>query len=98
MQRATEIIASLGGEKDRWALAAEQMDECYKSLTGNFPINVAEETKYLNIYSKQKYILGDVLISSGIIAYLGPFTYELRTRQIKDWINKCNEIGIICNA
>lgn len=39
LQRATEIISSLGGEKDRWAMAAQQMDECLKSLTGNVLIN-----------------------------------------------------------
>lgn len=34
LQRATEIISCLGGEKERWSLAAEQMEECYKTLTG----------------------------------------------------------------
>lgn len=93
LQRATEIISSLGGEKDRWAMAAEQMDECSKSLTGNFLVN------YNGMSSiSEHYISGDVLISSGVIAYLGAFTYELRIRQIKDWINKCSEFGIVCNT
>jgi dynein heavy chain len=32
--------------------------------------------------------LGDVLISSGIIAYLGAFTSKYRETQIEDWYEK----------
>lgn len=35
LQRATEIISCLGGEKDRWATAAEQMEARFQTLTGD---------------------------------------------------------------
>lgn len=34
LQRAQDIRSHVGSEKDRWAKAAEQMEENYKTLTG----------------------------------------------------------------
>jgi dynein heavy chain len=42
-------------------------------------------------------LLGDVCISSGVIAYLGAFTPNYRTRIIEDWESKCRGLGIICS-
>lgn len=72
LERATELINGLGGEKDRWTEAAEHLGELYETLTG------------------------DVLISSGVVAYLGPFTTEFRTKQVAEWANMCREKGVVC--
>ena len=34
-------------------------------------------------------LLGDVLLSAGVIAYLGPFTASFREQALKDWIKLC---------
>lgn len=34
-------------------------------------------------------LIGDVLISAGVIAYLGPFTSAFRERATTDWVEKC---------
>lgn len=34
LQRATDIISGLGGEKDRWASTAQSLSEIYDTLTG----------------------------------------------------------------
>ncbi|XP_039430309.1 dynein axonemal heavy chain 7 isoform X2 [Culex pipiens pallens] len=73
LERATEIITGLGGEKDRWEHAAENLGKVYDNLTG------------------------DVLIASGVVAYLGPFTILFRAQQIKRWIDSCNKKGIVCS-
>ncbi|KAL1389180.1 hypothetical protein pipiens_001339 [Culex pipiens pipiens] len=73
LERATEIITGLGGEKDRWEQAAENLGKVYDNLTG------------------------DVLIASGVVAYLGPFTILFRAQQIKRWIDSCNKKGIVCS-
>ena len=39
-------------------------------------------------------LTGDVLISSGVIAYLGAFTSAFRADCIKDWIKKC-KVGCV---
>lgn len=38
-----------------------------------------------------------MLISSGIIAYLGPFTMDYRSNQIKDWVKEIIENKIVCS-
>lgn len=42
------------------------------------------------------FFVGDLLISSGIIAYLGPFTLDYRSRQIKAWAKEIFKNGIVC--
>lgn len=73
LQRATEIVASLGGEKERWQQAMESIE------------------------IKSKTMIGDVLISSGIVAYLGQLTEPYRNRQIREWIEKCTLLGLFCD-
>ena len=54
LDRAEQLIGGLGGEKDRWSQAANDLGVKYINLTG------------------------DVLISSGLVAYLGAFTSAFR--------------------
>lgn len=73
LQRATDIITGLGGEKTRWTDAAEELANVYDTLTG------------------------DVLIASGVVAYLGPFTTEYRTTQMLKWAQRCSDLGMVCD-
>lgn len=43
-----------------------------------------------------KSVTGDVLISSGVVAYLGPFTIDFRLTQIRKWVAKCIDSGVHC--
>lgn len=43
-------------------------------------------------------LTGDVLISSGVIAYLGAFTGQFRTQALEDWRAKCGQVKIPCSA
>lgn len=45
---------------------------------------------------KYNTLTGDVLVASGVVAYLGPFTTEFRHQQIKNWIEKCKSLDIVC--
>uniref|UniRef100_A0A8C6DAK2 Dynein axonemal heavy chain 7 n=1 Tax=Moschus moschiferus TaxID=68415 RepID=A0A8C6DAK2_MOSMO len=42
-------------------------------------------------------LTGDILISSGVVAYLGAFTSNYRQNQIKDWTNLCKRRDIPCS-
>lgn len=46
---------------------------------------------------KAQTVVGDVMVSSGIVCYLGQLTEEYRNRQISYWIQSCLEHGIICD-
>ncbi|KAL3853467.1 hypothetical protein ACJMK2_017003 [Sinanodonta woodiana] len=47
-----------------------------------------------NIYYN---LIGDVLISAGVIAYLGPFTSAFRDRCTANWVQNCQESKIPCS-
>lgn len=42
-------------------------------------------------------LTGDVLISAGVVAYLGPFTSVYRQEAVGDWVNRCKTLGIPCS-
>lgn len=41
-------------------------------------------------------LTGDILVASGVLAYLGVFTTEFRSDQIVKWTERCNSLGIHC--
>ena len=54
-----------------------------------------EMAKHLGqIYVK---LTGDVLLSAGVVAYLGAFTVTFRNRCIDEWITLCNAKQIPCS-
>ncbi len=71
--RAEKLIGGLGGEKDRWSLAAKELGDRYINITG------------------------DVLISSGVVAYLGAFTVDFRQEAIQEWHQLCQKKDIPCS-
>ncbi|XP_033102995.1 dynein heavy chain 12, axonemal-like isoform X1 [Anneissia japonica] len=73
LERAEKLIGGLGGEKDRWTVAAATLQHTYDN------------------------IMGDVLISSGVIAYLGAFTSAFRVQCTNDWTKICQDKKIPCS-
>lgn len=47
--------------------------------------------KYVNL-------TGDVLVSAGVMAYLGPFTATFRSKQLAGWVALCKDKSIPCSA
>ena len=41
-------------------------------------------------------LTGDVLVSSGVVAYLGAFTSVYREDQVKEWLMNCRETNLPC--
>ncbi|XP_058438166.1 dynein axonemal heavy chain 12 isoform X3 [Marmota monax] len=73
LERASKLIGGLGGEKTRWAQAADDLQITYENLTG------------------------DVLVSAGVIAYLGAFTSGFRQTCTEDWSMLCKDKKIPCS-
>jgi dynein heavy chain len=46
----------------------------------------------------KKCLLGDIIISSGIIAYLGVFSSEYRASAIKNWMELMNTFEIVSTS
>lgn len=51
----------------------------------------------LQLASRYEKLTGDVLISSGLLAYLGPFTAVFRQKQMTDWVTSLKENQIPCS-
>lgn len=71
--RTEKLINGLGGEKDRWTTAAEELQTAFEALPG------------------------DMLISCGIIAYLGPFTAAFRIESLEKWRTHMARSNIPCS-
>ncbi|KAL7295896.1 hypothetical protein TKK_0010939 [Trichogramma kaykai] len=41
-------------------------------------------------------LTGDIMIASGVIAYLGPFTTPYRAKQITAWVDLCTKLKVVC--
>jgi dynein heavy chain len=50
-----------------------------------------------NLEIKLRTVLGDVLISSGIVAYLGAFTKAFRDDCVSEWVSDCKKFNIPCS-
>ena len=73
LERAERLIGGLGGERQRWGEAAQNLGE------------------------QQQNVLGDVLVASGFISYLGVFTMPFRESLTKMWNAQCKKSGIPCS-
>ncbi|XP_026297252.1 dynein heavy chain 7, axonemal isoform X2 [Apis mellifera] len=43
-------------------------------------------------------LMGDIIIASGVVAYLGPFTMPFRIQQIILWVERCTNLDVICTS
>lgn len=48
------------------------------------------------MYDRYYRLTGDVIIASGVIAYLGPFTMPFRVQQVTEWVELCTNLEVIC--
>ncbi|XP_043195463.1 dynein axonemal heavy chain 7-like [Amphibalanus amphitrite] len=51
----------------------------------------------VSLGKKYENLTGDILIASGVVAYLGAFTSSYRSEQVVDWMDRCVEKAITCS-
>ncbi|XP_054243607.1 dynein axonemal heavy chain 12 [Indicator indicator] len=90
----TEEKARLEFQVDQCAKELERAEKLIGGLGGEKSrwSNAANDLQ--DIYDN---LTGDVLISAGVIAYLGAFTAEFREECTKDWSKLCKEKNIPCS-
>ena len=99
--RITDLQANLGSMQRRKLELESNIDLCSvklhraQSLLGGLG---GEKVRWQAIADEMglryAHLIGDVLVSSGIIAYLGPFTVDLRAQCIHAWVQACKDLGI----
>ncbi|KXJ28065.1 dynein heavy chain 7, axonemal [Exaiptasia diaphana] len=82
----------------------KQVDLCTKKLDraekliGGLGGEKTRWTEVSNALSiKFHNLIGDVLVSSGVVAYLGAFTAAFRQEQSERWLKECKETNIPCS-
>lgn len=73
--------------KDRLARAE-------KLLSGLSDEQVRWSINVKNLTEKKRNLIGDILISSGCISYLGPFTSAYRKNLVNKWMQKAEEFNL----
>ena len=105
LDRAEKLIGGLGGEKDRWSQAAEELGERSATCCAHTHTHTHTHTHCMCIHISPppppppRYInvVGDVLVSSGVVAYLGAFTVDFRSSCVKEWHKLCRQKNIPCS-
>jgi dynein heavy chain len=95
------LQANLAGAEKKKKDLLDQVDLCGKKLVRAKQLIESlggEKTKW-GIFVEEldaAYInlTGDVLVSAGLMAYLGPFTSTFRMRQMATWIETCKKLSI----
>ncbi|CAK9112546.1 Dynein axonemal heavy chain 1 (Axonemal beta dynein heavy chain 1) (Ciliary dynein heavy chain 1) (Heat shock regulated protein 1) (HSRF-1) (hDHC7) [Durusdinium trenchii] len=95
LERAETLITSLGGEKTRWTQNA--IDLAVRSPSVNRPfveVKNGEDTGPRMTSADYVNLTGDVIVASGLIAYLGAFTPDFRESAVREWAGESRERAI----
>ncbi|CAH8611141.1 unnamed protein product [Schistosoma intercalatum] len=83
--------------EDNIDLCSKKLDRAEKLISGLG----GEKTRWTEAAAllKERYenIIGDVLLSAGVVAYLGPYTVDFRSRIQNEWHELCQKLEIPCS-
>ncbi|KAG8347796.1 putative Dynein heavy chain N terminal region 2 domain1 [Trypanosoma vivax] len=60
---------------------------------GGEKVRFAGESKRFE--EELKYVLGNVVVSAGVVAYLGPFLHRYRERALQTWLGMCRKHNVL---
>lgn len=89
------FLSSLTNEFDNCTIILERANNLISGIgneTGRWKENIA------SIQLQLRNHIGDILLASGMITYLGPFTSEFRKSLLSSWVSQCREKQINCTA
>lgn len=76
---------------------SKQLDRAQKLLSGLGGERERWNSVVAGLDRQEHELVGDVLISAGVMSYLGAFTQSYRLSCIGDWVAKCVEKNIPCS-
>ncbi|KAI3386968.1 hypothetical protein SNEBB_010455 [Seison nebaliae] len=99
LQRKLDTAKEEKDMHEKKVVACEQTLERAEALIGGLGGEKNRWTEMAKDLGKLLvFVTGDVLVGSGVIAYLGAFTANYRQSQMKDWINLIQEKEILYSA
>jgi dynein heavy chain len=101
----SELEDNLQGAEEKKEQLEKDVDLCKKKLIrakqliGGLGGEKSRWTGHSNRLSQLlTEVTGNVLVSAGLIAYLGAFTSKYRSTVVKDWVNMCRLKRIPCSS
>ncbi|XP_049904030.1 dynein axonemal heavy chain 7 [Epinephelus moara] len=102
--KLSKLQETLEANKNKKADLESQVDLCSKKLERAEQLIGGlggEKTRWsemaVNLGELYNNLTGDILISAGIVAYLGAFTSSYRQDQTEEWMNLCRSKEIPCS-
>ena len=103
-EKVAKLEALLDAENKKFQSLTEEVNQSQlkhhraEELIGGLG---GEKTRWMataKMLGEKYYMLtGDILIAAGVVAYLGPFTYQFRLKQIGEWIAALQGFNIVCS-
>ncbi|KAG7196964.1 hypothetical protein KM043_000229 [Ampulex compressa] len=102
-EKLTELERALDRRKADFRSMSDRVSDCEtklkraEDLIGGLGGEYARWSSTAELLGQRyRRLTGDIVIASGVIAYLGPFTMGFRDRQIGEWVDRCTELGLTC--
>ncbi|XP_011702284.1 PREDICTED: dynein heavy chain 7, axonemal-like isoform X3 [Wasmannia auropunctata] len=103
-KKLLDLQETLNKRKMEFQIMSDQVADCEmklkraEDLIGGLGGEYARWSQTAEELGNKYYRLtGDVLIASGVVAYLGPFTMPFRVLQINEWVQLCTDMQVICS-
>ncbi|CAK9814603.1 Dynein axonemal heavy chain 7 [Anthophora plagiata] len=101
--RLAKLEELLNQRKIEYKAMTDEVNECEaklrraKELIGGLGGEYTRWSETAKALGERYYTLtGDILIGSGVVAYLGVFTSRYRQEQIDNWVHICIELNVVC--
>lgn len=109
LQEVTDKLQALNDEfaaetkkkkelEDNIELCSQKLDRAEKLIGGLGGEKSRWSEAAVSLHGLLSNVIGDVLLSAGVIAYLGPFTINYRADLIKEWNRYCMELEVPCST
>ncbi|XP_041081390.1 dynein heavy chain 1, axonemal [Polyodon spathula] len=89
-----DCVSKKGELEVKCAQCEQRLVRADKLITGLADEKVRWQDTVCNLEYMVNNVAGDVLLSAGYVAYLGPFTGEYRAAMADEWLKKFNEFGV----
>jgi len=101
MDNVAALEAQLDGAKKKAQQLEHDAEDCIVKLgraekllegLGNESVRWTAASEVLE--KKMKFVIGNIILAGGFIAYVGPFTAEFRKKLVQKWSLKATEVGL----
>lgn len=100
LQKLEELLAERRAE---YQAMTDEVNECEaklrraRELIGGLGGEYTRWSETAKALGERYYQLtGDILVGSGVVAYLGVFTTQYRHKQIENWVQICTDLNVVC--